>query len=62
MIKALECNTQKMKLILILSLILFLTCKNKEEPASVVPTKQGQEDTVYYPAKLKPFSRREISS
>ncbi|MBK8397745.1 MAG: hypothetical protein IPL26_21230 [Leptospiraceae bacterium] len=51
-----------MKLILILSLILFLTCKNKEEPASVVPTKQGQEDTVYYPAKLKPFSRREISS
>lgn len=43
-----------MKLILILSLILFLTCKKKEEPVSVEPAKQEQEDTVYYPTILKP--------
>jgi hypothetical protein len=49
---------EKMKFILILSLFLSLVCKKKEEPTSVEPAKQeikqAQEDTVYYPAILKP--------
>jgi hypothetical protein len=47
-----------MKFILIFSLFLSLTCKKKEESISVEPAKQeikqAQEDTVYYPAILKP--------